>query len=111
MIDRLQLPILALAAPGAADRQERRDVPDDMAQKAAPDAGAGAQVASYPPRAVPARYLSRRPDPAFLAQVIATSAGLPQTRQRRQCDPAEAALAYMATSKLIADAKGTRDAA
>lgn len=45
-------------------------------------------------RAMPARYRTTRPDAAFLAQLIATAQGLPQTCARRRADPQEAAQAY-----------------
>lgn len=45
-------------------------------------------------RDMPARYRATRPDAAFVAQLIATAQGLPQTCARRRADPAEAAYAY-----------------
>jgi hypothetical protein len=37
-----------------------------------------------------------RPDAAFLAHLIATAQGAPQTRERRRAEPADAILAYAA---------------
>jgi hypothetical protein len=36
----------------------------------------------------------QRPDAAFLAHLIATAQGAPQTRERRRAEPAEAILLY-----------------
>jgi hypothetical protein len=45
-------------------------------------------------RDIPARYRALRPDAAFVAQLIATAQGLPQTCARRRADPRQAAQAY-----------------
>lgn len=44
--------------------------------------------------------LSRRPAAPFLAHLIATARGEPQTRDRRRAEPGAAALAYAATATL-----------
>lgn len=70
----------ALPAPGTP---HRRREPAQALRPDTPDAEIGRPVeeALAP---IPAKYRARRPDAAFLAQVIATAAGLPQTRARRQ---------------------------
>jgi hypothetical protein len=42
--------------------------------------------------------LSRRPYAGFLAHLIATAEQLPQTRERRRAEPAEAIAAYRTTA-------------
>jgi hypothetical protein len=41
-----------------------------------------------------------RPAAAFLAQLIATAHGAPQTRARRRAEPADACAAYAAAARL-----------
>jgi hypothetical protein len=48
-------------------------------------------------RSEPAPEPSRRPAASFLAHLIATSRGEPQTRERRRAEPGQAAQAYART--------------
>jgi hypothetical protein len=45
--------------------------------------------------------LSRRPAAPFLAQLIATARGEPQTRERRRAEPETAAHAYAAAAARV----------
>jgi len=53
-----------------------------------------------PPEAHPIP-LSRRPAAPFLAQLIATARGEPQTRERRRAEPETAAHAYAAAAARV----------
>jgi hypothetical protein len=73
---------------------------------AARDEGSGASAeASAPARAlIPLQPIARsepalrgRPQAGFLAHLIATERKLPQTRERRRAEPAEAIAAYTAS--------------
>jgi len=46
-----------------------------------------------------------RSAPSFLAHLIATRIGLPQTRERRRAEPTEAVAAYRTTSARLAAAR------
>lgn len=102
MIGRIQLPVLALPAPqpgprlGQGTRRDEREVASeaigDSRRGAAPDARSSGEAVSR---------RSNRPDPAFLAQIIATRDGLPQTRGRRQAEPEVALGAYRRAAALL----------
>jgi hypothetical protein len=49
-----------------------------------------------------------RPQAGFLAHLIATDGKLPQTRERRRAEPAEAIAAYTATSAATPSRTGRR---
>ena len=49
-----------------------------------------------PARRAPITRLMTRPDPTFVAQLIATAAHLPQTRNLRRAAPSDAVSAYTA---------------
>jgi hypothetical protein len=86
--------------PGGRELPHRR--PQTAVDAAAP-------VALVPVRAVGAAVadvplsLSQRPLAAFLAQLIATQDGLPQTRARRRLEPALAAATYVQAGKLTTE--------
>lgn len=68
-----------------------------------PDAGAPAASRALTVVAAPAARSTpplARGDAAFLAQLIATKAQLPQTRARRRAEPEEALAAYRAAAAL-----------
>ncbi|MBN8964137.1 MAG: hypothetical protein J0H89_01900, partial [Rhizobiales bacterium] len=50
----------------------------------------------------PARFCRPRHSAPFLAQLIATGYGLPQTRERRRAEPAEVIAAYRAAMAQLA---------
>jgi len=52
-----------------------------------------------PERTVPVAPANNRPRADFLAQLIATSAQVPQTRMRRRAEPEEAVAAYCANDR------------
>jgi len=52
--------------------------------------------------AMPAAPATSRPRADFLAQLIATSAKVPQTRMRRRAEPDEAIAAYCASDRWLA---------
>jgi hypothetical protein len=74
---------------------------------------AAAPVALVPVRAVGASVaavplsLSQRPLAGFLAQLIATQEGLPQTRARRRVEPALACASYAEAGKATTQAGAT----
>jgi hypothetical protein len=76
-----------LRRPAAADVAQVPAVPAVI-----PDA------VTPPPRSRPAP--SGRPLASFLAQIIATHDGLPQTRARRRVEPAEAVACYVRADSL-----------
>jgi hypothetical protein len=47
------------------------------------------------------RTLTRHPAAPFLAQLIATHLQLPQTRERRRAEPAEAIAAYRSAARVM----------
>ena len=47
------------------------------------------------------RVLTRHPAAPFLAQLIATHLQLPQTRERRRAEPADAIAAYRSVAKVM----------
>jgi hypothetical protein len=56
-----------------------------------------------PPRGAPG-FVNPRPDPGFVAQLIATAERLPQTRDLRRAAPADAMSAYRAGQRSMIDA-------
>jgi hypothetical protein len=87
--------------PGGRELPRRR--PQTAVDAAAPVAlvpvrAVGAAVAD-----VPLSLSSQRPLAAFLAQLIATQDGLPQTRARRRLEPALACATYVEAGKLTAE--------
>jgi hypothetical protein len=58
-----------------------------------------ARVSPVEPEAAPLRWY-RHPEAAFLAHLIATAQGLPQTRARRRAEPEAACAAYRAAARL-----------
>ena len=54
------------------------------------------------------RPAAPRPDPSFLAQLIATADQAPQTRSLRRASPADAQVAYGATSRTRLGSAGFR---
>lgn len=75
------------------------DVPSPApATIAAAQSESRALVAVAPPAAGPTADVRR--DTPFLAQLIATAAGHPQTRRRRRAEPTEALAAYRAAAAL-----------
>jgi hypothetical protein len=58
-----------------------------------------ARVSQVEPDAAPVRW-HRQPEAAFLAHLIATAQGLPQTRARRRAEPEAACAVYAATARL-----------
>jgi len=105
MINRLNFPVLALPAPGAFARPDRQARQSGTAAPRATTEAGPAQTATPPGATLPARYRTTRPDAAFVAQLIANAAGLPQTRARRQAAPREALAAYQNTANVVADAR------
>jgi len=77
-----------------ADRAPRLTGSTSSSRKAA---GSRAVIALAPIAASDAG-LNARPQAGFLAQLIATADKLPQTRERRRADPAEAIAAYRAAN-------------
>ena len=60
--------------------------------------GQGRALVPLAARSEPARYHYYGANVAFLAHLIATDAGAPQTRARRRAEPAPSAKAYAATA-------------
>ena len=72
---------------------------DSATVSSAPDTASGRALIALQPIASGGDAGSRhRPQAGFLAQLIATDRKLPQTRERRRAEPAEAIAAYTATS-------------
>jgi hypothetical protein len=78
-----------------------RNAPHQAEAPDAPVSGSRALVAVEPPapHAGP-RSLTRHPAAPFLAQLIATHLQMPQTRERRRAEPAEAIAAYRAVARI-----------
>lgn len=72
--------------------------PPHHAPSAAPASRALTVVAAPAPRETPPLP---RGDAAFIAQLIATKAQVPQTRVKRRAEPAEALAAYHAAAGLM----------
>lgn len=84
--------------PNAARRRGEADVRSERQQgQAQADIGRALVLVEQPPNSADER-LSRlvdvRSDAAFVTQLIATNAGLPQTRARRRVEPAVSVAAY-----------------
>jgi hypothetical protein len=77
----------------------RSDRPDQMGEHDVSGADEPASltlVPLAPARRAPITRLMARPDPTFVAQLIATAAHLPQTRNLRRAAPSDAVSAYTA---------------
>ncbi len=83
--------------PGSRELPRRR--PQTAVDAAAPVALVPVRAVGAPTAAVPLS-LSQRPLAAFLAQLIATQDGLPQTRARRRLEPALACATYAGAATL-----------
>ncbi|MDB5652586.1 MAG: hypothetical protein JWQ94_199 [Tardiphaga sp.] len=78
----------------------RRDRP------AAPAAAAEIVAVSPPLRSAPVGYSLTRPDPFFIAQLLATAEQSPQTRTLRRADVSEVEAAYRAVANQNAAVTG-----
>jgi len=58
------------------------------------------------PRHEAGKFANPRPDPSFVAQLIATAEQLPQTRRFRRAAPADAMSAYRAGQRGVVGAGG-----
>ena len=63
-------------------------------------AGESRALVALMPAAAPHKPSESHRQAAFLAHLIATKDQLPQTRERRRAEPAEAIAAYQASAKL-----------
>jgi hypothetical protein len=72
----------------------------EPADEAAAPSRALVRVAISPASPVSFRPADRRPAAPFLAHLIATDQGAPQTRERRRADPNWAITAYAATMRV-----------
>jgi hypothetical protein len=79
--------------------REPRRRPQTAVDSAAPVALVPVRAVGAPVASVPLS-LSQRPLAAFLAQLIATQDGLPQTRARRRVEPALACATYVEAGRL-----------
>jgi hypothetical protein len=86
--------------PGGRELPRRR--PQTAVDTAPAVALVPVRVVGAPSADVPLS-LSQRPLAAFLAQLIATQDGLPQTRARRRLEPALAAAVYVQAGKLTTE--------
>jgi hypothetical protein len=73
---------------------------DDTADQAGASSRALVRLAVNPAGAVSFRPADGRPTAPFLAHLIATGQGAPQTRERRRADPNWAITAYAATMRV-----------
>jgi len=64
-------------------------------------AGASRALVALTPAAATVKPSESHRQAAFLAHLIATKGQLPQTRERRRAEPAEAIAAYRAMNKII----------
>lgn len=80
---------------------DEQGLEDGVFEEVASLAVALVPVAPSPHRA--RGFANPRPDPSFVAQLIATSEGLPQTRALRRAAPADAMSAYRAGQRSIVD--------
>ena len=60
-------------------------------------AGDGRALVVIGPASLHSRHTAAHPSAAFLTQLLAIKAGLPQTRERRRAEPDEATHSYEAT--------------
>ena len=70
--------------------------PDELVGRTSASATGQALVPTAPSPPTDAPLAGARPSGAFLAQLIATSLRLPQTRARRRAEPGDASAAYQA---------------
>jgi hypothetical protein len=82
------------AVSGAAPTSARARTADRLPTRQVPAATALVPVSSPPPPGLAGEL--RRPLSAFLAQLIATREGDPQTRTLRRAEPADAVATYAA---------------
>jgi hypothetical protein len=83
---------MAIGSGGTSSREP--------ADEAAAPSRALVRVAISPASPVSFRPADRRPAAPFLAHLIATDQGAPQTRERRRADPNWAITAYAATMRV-----------
>ena len=89
-------PITSTRSPSASARPVSERPHDGAAQVAAPATSRSLVVVGAPTQRPQASTRCPRPSAPFLAHLIASAQQAPQTRARRQAEPAEAAVHYAA---------------